>query len=299
MNTLRYAYEAVVGTLEHDPETLLTSVANAVERARTEHPTFEFDVSAFVARIANIAGSELGAAQAIDAMFAGDLLLAHAALAGDRAALNELEELLLHEVRPAVQRRSNGDDGRVNDVMQLVRVRMLVGDEKRSPKLNLYNAKGPLAAWCRTVAVRKMYDLLAPTGGNSTSDLEAALVQAAVATNDDPGTQVLLTRSAPLLASAMESAVRALTRRDHYLLRASLVDGASIDELGAIYNRDRSTVARWIAKAKATLHDNAVRAFCELAQVTESEFISVMRVLPSYFDVSLERLLCGGAETQD
>lgn len=288
---LRQAYEAVVGSLEHEPDALLASLARAIERARSAHPTFDFTLQPFVARIAQIAGSGADATAVIDALAAGDLLLAHAALSGERAAQSELDALLLHEVRPAVQRRSNGDDARVNEVMQLVRVRMLVGDGQRSPKLNLYNAKGSLAAWARTMAVRTTYDMFANASGNTTEALESALVQAAVATNVDPALLVLLDRSAPLLASAMGQAVRELSRRDRFLLRASLIDGTSIDELGAFYNQHRSTVARWIAKAKETLHGDTMRAFCELAQVSESDFISIMRALPSYFDMSLERRL--------
>jgi RNA polymerase sigma-70 factor len=296
---LRHAYEAVVGALEHEPETLLASVANAIERARSAHPTFDFVLQPFVARIADIAGSEPGAASVIDALVAGDLLLAHAALSGDRAALSALDALLLHEVRPAIQRRSNGDDARVSEAMQLVRVRMLVGDAQRKAKLNSYNARGTLAAWARTMAVRTTYDMFAASSSNPTEALESALIQAAVATNQDPALLVLLDRSAPLLASAMGQAVRELSRRDRYLLRASLVDGTSIDELGAFYNHNRATVARWIVKAKQTLHDNTMRAFCELAKVSESEFISIMRALPSYFDMSLERRLSEPSDSGD
>lgn len=299
---LRQAYEAVAGTLEHEPEALLASVAHAVERARAAHPTFDFALDGFVARIAGIAGSDGGAASVIDALVAGDLLLAHAALAGDRAALSALDALLLQEVRPAVQRRSNGDDTRADEVLQRVRVRMLVGssgDGSGGGKLRSYNAKGSLAAWARTMAVRLTYDLYAGSSSNPAEALESALIQAAVATNHDPAILALLDRSAPLLASAMGEAVRQLSRRDRYLLRASLVDGSSIDELGAFYNQHRSTVARWIVKAKQTLHDNTMRAFCELAQVSESDFMSIMRALPSYFDMSLERRLSEPSDSSE
>jgi RNA polymerase sigma-70 factor (ECF subfamily) len=296
---LRQAYEAVAGALEHEPEALLASVANAIERARAAHPAFDFALHGFVARIAGIAGSDAGAAAVIDALVAGDLLLAHAALAGDRAALSTLDALLLHEVRPAVQRRSNGDDTRADEVLQRVRVRMLVGDGSSGGKLNSYNAKGTLAAWARTMAVRLTYDLFTDSSSKPAEALESALIQAAVATNHDPALLALLDRSAPLLASAMGEAVRQLSRRDRYLLRASLVDGSSIDEIGAFYNQHRSTVARWIVKAKQTLHDNTMRAFCELAQVSESDFMSIMRALPSYFDMSLERRLSEPSDSGD
>ena len=298
IRTVRQAYESVVGPVSDSAEhrALLAAVAAAVSTAQATHPTLQVPVAAFVARIARVAGASSEASAIISDMFAADLWLAEAALGGDRAANQLIEDILRSTVQPIVQQRVGANPARVDEIMQLVRVRMLVGDAERPAKLGTYAGRGSFAAWARVVAVRVTYNLLGETKAPVSAELEESLVQAAIVDSDSPELQVLLTRAAPLLKHAMQQAVAALPIRERTLLRLSLVDALSIDEIGAIYDCHRATAARWVASAKDMLADAARTAFCTLAQTSESEFLSVMRALPGYFDVSMERLLVESSE---
>jgi RNA polymerase sigma-70 factor (ECF subfamily) len=154
-----------------------------------------------------------------------------------------------------------------------------------------YNATGQLAAWARVVAVRVAYNLLDDARAHTAADIEDSLVQAAIESHEDPELQVLLARYTPVLSRAMELAVTQLTNKERALLRMSLVDALSIDHIAAIYNCHRATAARWLRSAKETLAERARQAFCQLAETSDADFYSIMRALPGYVDVSLERLL--------
>src|SRR5207302_6201398 len=71
-----------------------------------------------------------------------DLFLAWAALEQDPAALRELDRRL----KACAHRLKNES---VEDVLQLARQRLLVGDGKQ-PKLRAYGGQGALVKWLRT-----------------------------------------------------------------------------------------------------------------------------------------------------
>lgn len=51
----------------------------------------------------------------------------------------------------------------------------------------------------------------------------------------------------------MAAAVAALAVRERALLRYSVVDGLTLDEIGAIYRAHKSSVSRWLTRARARL----------------------------------------------
>lgn len=286
-------YESVAGTLAPDVDTaaLFAAVARAVARAKAEHPTRAVSSAQLVARIAASAGADAAALTVIDELFVADLLLAEACLHGDDDAVKELDGLLAAAVLPVLRRQLSAHPSQIDEIMQRVRVRILVGERDNEAKLRSYTGRGRLAAWARVVAVRVAYNLLAERDPGLASQQEESLVQAATDALEDPELQLLLTRYAPALTQAVQTALAALGQRERALLRLSLLDQLSIDQIGAIYGRDRSTAARWIARAKQALIAAARAEFCALTQASESEFFSLVDKLPGYFDMSLERLL--------
>jgi RNA polymerase sigma-70 factor (ECF subfamily) len=69
------------------------------------------------------------------------------------------------------------------------------------------------------------------------------------------------------------------------------VDGLTIDEIGALYQVHRATAARWISGARNTLlADTRARLTARLA-LTPSQFDSLMRLVRSELDLSLQRLV--------
>jgi RNA polymerase sigma-70 factor (ECF subfamily) len=91
--------------------------------------------------------------------------------------------------------------------------------------------------------------------------------------------------------AAMRAGLAALAEQARALLRYSVVDGWSVDRIGALYGVHRATAARRIAAARIQL-GAAIRS--ELAArlaISFGEVDSIVRLVQSRIDVSLERLL--------
>ena len=87
--------------------------------------------------------------------WAGDLYLACAVGAGDRAAMRVIEERFIARL-PARIRRLGAPSEKVGDVLQTVRERLFCGEV---PRIRAYNGAGPLEQWIKVVAIRTAIDL--------------------------------------------------------------------------------------------------------------------------------------------
>jgi RNA polymerase sigma-70 factor, ECF subfamily len=75
------------------------------------------------------------------------------------------------------------------------------------------------------------------------------------------------------------------------LLRYNVLEGLNIEEIGKIYGVHRATVARWITAARESIlgrtRDELERRF----GITAVEIDSIVRLVQSRLDVSMERVL--------
>ena len=93
------------------------------------------------------------------------------------------------------------------------------------------------------------------------------------------------------LAIAIRAALVELTARERTLLRYSLIDDLTLDEIGAIYTTHKSTVSRWLARTRERLWELARdKLAIQLAGQTD-QISSLVRGLRDSLDLSLERLL--------
>jgi RNA polymerase sigma-70 factor (ECF subfamily) len=81
----------------------------------------------------------------------------------------------------------------------------------------------------------------------------------------DPLVEELRARHAARLATALEAACLALPRRQRAVVRLLFVDGASVDEVAAMYQVHRVTVWRWVQDARAALAAQTRTSLGELA----------------------------------
>ena len=84
--------------------------------------------------------------------------------------------------------------------------------------------------------------------------------------------------------------LRALESRERSVLRMHVVDGLNIDEIGTVHRVHRPTVARRIAKARETLLAETRARLPTSLKINESQFASLMIVVRSHLDLSVERL---------
>ncbi|MER2562378.1 MAG: sigma-70 family RNA polymerase sigma factor [Myxococcaceae bacterium] len=209
------------------------------------------------------------------------LLLAHACLKNDVAALRLLDAELLPPVAAALRRRASADD--VDEAMQVLRARLLVGTE---PKLAKYSGRGPLGAFLR-IAASNVLSNLRPVVANVNADDELAAVPDA----SDLESKLARRDQQQRFRQVFREAVQSLTARERSLLRLSLLDGLSIDELAPMYGAHRASVARWLAAAKERLSAITRSKLSVALQLPEDDVERLLTSVQNGFELSLSRAL--------
>lgn len=250
--------------------------ATAAEAAKAR---YHFDVK-------DLAGLErfLGQGGRADRIAAyADLALAWACAQNEPQALKVFEDELLAAVPPALRALDQGT-GLTDEVLQRLRVRFFVD---RPPLVLEYLGKGALAGWVRMAAVHLALDVV--RGRGAKPNAQEALEHLA-----DEHTQEkkhLQAEAVPKLKEAFLRAFDSLSSRERAVLRLHVVDGASIDQIAAVYEIHRATAARWVVAVREALQERTQQLFAQATQSSPDEVESLMRSLVSQLDVSLERRL--------
>ncbi len=213
-----------------------------------------------------------------------DLRLAQGAAHGDADALRTVEQLIVDEADRAA-RRIDRSPAFADELRQAVRVRLLVGETDRPPRIAEYRGRGPLGAWIGVAALRVALNLKRASGP-ATTDVLAELVDDA-----DPEVAHLEKLYRAEFREALEAALRALSERDRVLLRMSYVDGVSMVQLGRLYGVHETTAARWVKAAAGTVAEDARRRLTERLSLSGSSLDSIARLVLSNLDASISRLL--------
>jgi RNA polymerase sigma-70 factor (ECF subfamily) len=74
-------------------------------------------------------------------------------------------------------------------------------------------------------------------------------------------------------------------------MRQQCLDGLSIDDLGGLHGVHRATAARWLQKARETLLKETKKNLMKRLGISLAEVDSILRILQSRLDLSLERAL--------
>ena len=233
---------------------------------------------------------------ALAALRAADLYLACACADGDRAALAAFDRHYMREVDIALARMRIGPP-RSNDVKQLVRQRLFVGDGNPG-KIAEYAGRGDLRRWVRSVAVRTCLNDLRKGKHEVLTDDDQLIAQHAMP-GDDPEIEYMKRTYTGEFRAAFADAMAQLGPREQTLLRYHHIDGLNIDEIGAIYRVHRVTAFRWLEKAKETLVLATLGALKTRLNVTPKELDSVLRLIRSQVHLSLIRHLGGPRDVVD
>jgi RNA polymerase sigma-70 factor (ECF subfamily) len=74
------------------------------------------------------------------------------------------------------------------------------------------------------------------------------------------------------------------------------VYGSTVDQIATVYQVHRATAARWVAKAREELARKTRDALRKRLELSQSQFESVVRMIESQIDLSIERLLATADE---
>jgi len=215
-----------------------------------------------------------------------DLHLAHLLAASDPRALALLDQDLLPDV---IATLNSLDPSTAKDVAQEVRSLVLVGEPGRPPRIVQFSGRGRLAGWLKVVATRVAIRVGKRSGRETPTDDERL---AEIPTpGDAPELHMLRQKYGSAFREAFIDAVTALPIRERNLLRQSVIDGLSIDDLGRLYGAHRATAARWLQDARRELLAATRERMILRVGIPADECDSIMRLVQSQMDVTLRRLL--------
>jgi RNA polymerase sigma-70 factor (ECF subfamily) len=250
-------------------------MSEAYDRGRAAWPDVSLDEAAFDAHFA-----ALGA----DGEHADDVYLACACASGEPAALAAFDLHFLTAV-PHFIARIDPSPTLADELKQILREHLLMASAGARPRIAEYSGRGSLGGWLRVIAVRRVHRLRRHRVDDSPSD--EAVVAQLVATTPTPEIALLRARYGAQMADAIKSAIAAMPARDRTLLKLHALDGLTIDELCGFYDVHRATVARWIARLRQQLFDEAAGTIRKLLGLDTAEADSLCRALGSQLDVSL------------
>lgn len=220
----------------------------AHEEARRAWPTVALPFETFQAHAAEVVGPvpDVGTHVA-------DLFLACACGTGNVAAITVLEERYLTLARGSLLRLDSRPEF-MDDVMQELRTKLLVGDK---PRIAHYAGRGPLLAWIRVAATRTAIDLLRALKPGL--GMEAANVDEFPVADLGPEVQMLREAYRDAFKEALGATLKELSAKDRNLLRRHLVDQLTLEEIAAPYGVHPATIARRLSGLREDIAES-VRA---------------------------------------
>lgn len=306
---LRYAHRAVdvPRTLS---ESFLADLAEPVRRGLADHEVatvaalvgqWDAAVAAWqgidvapehfgreIARRIGAVSTAAAALAAIETMRGGDVYLAVACCDGDSAAIARFEDMLARELRHVAAKLHASPDQTTEIHAELRRI-LLVEEPTRRAALREFAGRGDLRGYIRVMATRALIRTI--NRGRREIAIDDADFFDRMLPYDDAEISFLRAQYRDAVDAALRAALAGLDARSRALLRFQLIDGWSIDQVGKLYGVHRATAARWLTEAREVL-GTAIRT--ELAarlQISPEEVDSIVRLVQSRVDMSLERLL--------
>lgn len=264
---------------------LAAALDAALDACAAAHPEIALDP---IGLAGHLGGRARGAGTPASGPALIDLHLAYAAAHRDPPAVARFERDALPAATAALRALGVAAEA-IDEAVQRVRAKLLVGDGEHGPRLLDYRGEGRLRAWVRVVAIREQ--LMAQRGRRHETPLGDAVLAAVPDPTDDPAMAFLRHHYRKDLAAALATAIAALDARDRTLLRYSLVDGLDLGEIGAIYRTHKSTISRWLARARTRLWSATRDALTGPGGFDAAELESLVRAVRSGLDLSFERLL--------
>ena len=241
------------GAAPADLAPLESLLREQVEEARRRSPAPPLRPEDLVGHLAERAPPEGDPVAALGGLHLPDLVVAWAALAGSGSAQRELESALGQAA--AAVARVDGNVAFVDEVVQQVRERLLIGSPGGGPRLTEYSGRGPLSAWARVIALRLALNRKGAPGREVPLAPEALAIAAGAASNGPPS--IASAEQARMLQRALSGAVSELSAEDRMLLRYHFADGLPFERIAPLYGTHRTTISRRMAALRERLLSRA------------------------------------------
>lgn len=215
-----------------------------------------------------------------------DVYLVIAASDGDETAAGHCDRIADLEVKFAAGKlRASG--AVTEDIRSELRRLLFTSDGDRPAAITTFSGRGDLRGYARVIAARALARRMQKE--RKETEVSDTLIDAISPL--DPEVAMLRERYRTDVDAAFREALATLTDRARAVLRYHQLDGWSIDQIGERYGVHRSTAARWVSVAHAEL-GAAIRAqLATRLAISESQVDSIVALVTSCVEVSLERLL--------
>lgn len=253
-----------------------------IAAGRAAWPTIAVPDDALVAYLAErVTGQELAQARA------PELYLACACLRGDPAAVTVFQDQYFTEIDVAA-RRARADPAVAADARQNLARSMFTGG---APAIATYRGRGDLRGWMRISAMREVLRLVKRARREVLVDVDTFVET--LSPVSDPELAFLKEHYRQGFADAVREAIGELSDRERALLQQQLA-GLTVDDLAAHYEVHRSTAGRWMMAARTSVLEITRKRLMQRWGASSGEIDSVIRLLSSRLELSLERVLADG-----
>lgn len=258
-----------------------------VDAARAAWPTSRLPPGDFVRHLArHLPAGKAG--EVLRIIHGADLYLACACATGEPAALRAFEQ---HVLRYIPGRLGALSPSMMEEVLQVLRERLLVGGEGARPKIEIYSGRGPLLTWVGITAARLAGELVERNGREVLVTEPPEAFARMLATVGNPEHELLREDTRQLLGEVLQTVVAGLPEQERALLRLHHFHGFTMDRLALMYGDSRSGVARKVAQARERL---LKRVHAELATRLRQDPVtleSLLGLVRSQLDLGIQRML--------
>jgi RNA polymerase sigma-70 factor, ECF subfamily len=255
-----------------------------IEAGRAAWPTLDVDVGAFRSYVGERGMNDTSG---WTPETAADLFLACACTHRISGAVEAFMAHFDREVRMAAA-RVDGSATFYDEVKQTLAETLFVAAEK--PRIAQFSGRGPLAAWVGIAARRIAGRLRRGVRAANPLDEEAIALEA-MGIEDDPAMFYLKQRYGSEVRAALVGAFAALDARDRTMMRLSLVDKLSLEEVGRIFGVSQSTISRQADRIRKTVTTATKRSLREKLGASAEEIESLIKMVQSQVEVSFSRIL--------
>jgi RNA polymerase sigma-70 factor (ECF subfamily) len=268
--------------MERDPA-LAARMREAVDRAAAAWPGVALDRSQLYAWLDDRADEEP------EALRVDDLYLACACALRCKGAIEAFETAFAAEIEAAVRRAPALSAA---DLRQALHEKLFTGGPDTPPKIAEYSGRGPLRAWVKVAALRMRIDAeRSRKARREIHEADADMLAGLPDARDNPELLHMRVHYREAFQSALGVAFGKLTAKQRNLLRQKTLHRLGHAELAALHHVHDATIKRWLGAIREQLLTETRREVQRALGLGDQELESVMRLLQSHLDVSVQRYL--------
>jgi RNA polymerase sigma-70 factor (ECF subfamily) len=263
-------------------------LSKLLAEAQAARPTLSIDEKEFVEHWATHLSRCRTPESEFDRLHLADLLLAFGCGRGDSEALRVFQAEF-SPIAVSTVRGVDSADAFVEEVTQQLLERILVAAPGQ-PRILEYAGRGSLEHWLRAAALRLALNARR-SARRAPDQLAADSQQDVAAPTADLQFDILQARYGPDFGAALKEAMGDLTSQERSLLRLHFIDGLSFNQIGAVYQVNKSTISRRMSHARETLLAKTRERLEKRFKLGALELESLMRLLGPELQLSLTSVL--------